>query len=1043
MKHLFAIFFFVFVGMSAATAQQVNINKNFKKQRQSVPKLNSTVAGIAARPGGAIARVHCGFNRMLEKAKARGYDETAYETALKRMVQRRIVSNQTAFTGIVTIPVVFHCIYRTGQAVSATTPNLTAAMYQAQINQLNTDYANHSGSVYGVAANVRIQFCLAVVDTTGRVLAEPGIDRINGASRGWDNTNTMDDATLEDYFDNTVKPASIWDPYSYFNVWTAAMSSSGLLGYSTFPSLSTLDGLDETETSSTAGCVINWASIGSVSVPGQDADFGLGRTLSHESGHFFGLRHIWGDDNCGNDYCADTPPQDQETSGCPATGTSNNCTPAGPKMFENYMDYTDDACVNTFTADQALRCQAAMDNSPRRFSLMASKACQARAANAIGFSTAAPYTVTETGNAGACPNSKTYSFNLYVSGAATGAATVTFTVLGSTATQGVDYTISPASVTYTAADNAVKTVTITVNDDQALEPTEDIQLGYIITGSGVVAGPDKQTVNLSIADDDISGVTVNTVTPSPVLLTQNFNASTNIPTGWTTTAFDDGSASYTPNQWVVSANGGTGTSGNAAHITRNTGTKPNQYNSNNLSDAYLFTPLVDGTGVGDISLSFKWRCLGEEGYDEGYVGYIPEGQALNADNVIYFDTVFAGLAAGTAAQTATLNMPVALSNSRFYLVFNWFNDDSFGDNPGFTIDDVSVTGKHFSIATTVDADTSFSQSSGQAVNYYSKTATANNLIATIANPSQDLGCVSATIQSAGTGKTLLATTTGSYYRTNKVITITPATANSTASYDATLYFTVAELSPTWTAAEIPVMKILKVRDGVDVSTTINASDVVLVTPTFTDNTAGGYYSYTGNFTGFSQFMLVIPNGVVPVGLLGFDAKANKNSITLNWSTSQELNNKGFTVERSVNGTSFESIGWVDGKSNSNIKTAYTFNDNFVQPGIVYYYRLRQVDANGRESIFPVRQASISKMGITVTVSPVPAKDVMNVFVKGSVQNASINLVNAQGQLIKTWSNVNASNSAYALNVASLPGGVYVLNIILPEEKIVKKVMIEK
>jgi hypothetical protein len=377
-------------------------------------------------------------------------------------------------------------------------------------------------------------------------------------------------------------------------------------------------------------------------------------------------------------------------------------------------------------------------------------------------------------------------------------------------------------------------------------------------------------------------------------------------------------------------------------------------------------------------------------------------------------------------------------------VFNWFNDETIGSNPPFTVDDISVTGKHFSVATTTDADTTFSHYSGQTVNYFSKTATDNRIIATISNPDQDLGCLAVSVQNAGSGKTLLATTTGSYYRTNKVIKLSPVVANATATYDATLYFSIDELSPAWTGSEIPAMKILKVRDGVDLFATINVSDVQLVTPVFNDNSeVGGYYSYTGNFTGFSQFMLVIPNTVVPVGLMNFDARANKNSVTLSWATSLEINSRGFTVERSTNGTNFESIGWINGKGNSNAQSNYSFNDNFVQPNIVYYYRLRQLDADGRKTLSSVRQVRINKAAVTVTVSPVPARDIMNVYINGSSQNASISIVNAQGQLIKTWSNVNASATVYPLNVASLPAGVYVLNIILPEEKIVKKVMIER
>jgi hypothetical protein len=86
-------------------------------------------------------------------------------------------------------------------------------------------------------------------------------------------------------------------------------------------------------------------------------------------------------------------------------------------------------------------------------------------------------------------------------------------------------------------------------------------------------------------------------------------------------------------------------------------------------------------------------------------------------------------------------------------------------------------------------------------------------------------------------------------------------------------------------------------------------------------------------------MLASPTIVIPVTLLSFEAKANNKNILLNWSTATEINNKGFVIERSLNGIDFEKIGWMDGKLNSNQVTNYSYTDNFVQPNIVYHYRL--------------------------------------------------------------------------------------------------------
>ena len=99
------------------------------------------------------------------------------------------------------------------------------------------------------------------------------------------------------------------------------------------------------------GVVIQYSvfgTIGNVSAP-----FDKGRTATHEIGHWLGLRHTWGDAVCGDDGIADTPPQQASSSGCPSFPQLSSCSInfAGD-MFMNYMDFTDDACMNMFTQDQ-------------------------------------------------------------------------------------------------------------------------------------------------------------------------------------------------------------------------------------------------------------------------------------------------------------------------------------------------------------------------------------------------------------------------------------------------------------------------------------------------------------------------------------------------------------------------------------------------------------------------------------------------------------------------------------------------------------------
>ncbi len=120
------------------------------------------------------------------------------------------------------------------------------------------------------------------------------------------------------------------------------------------------------------------------------APYDKGRTATHEVGHCLGLHHIWGDGGCTvDDYCNDTPTSNGSNYGCP------NVTNCGSNdMVENYMDYSDDQCMNIFTIDQTYRMITIMENSPRRVNLLSSTVCDATAPPVCDF-TATPASAEE------------------------------------------------------------------------------------------------------------------------------------------------------------------------------------------------------------------------------------------------------------------------------------------------------------------------------------------------------------------------------------------------------------------------------------------------------------------------------------------------------------------------------------------------------------------------------------------------------------------------------------------------------------------------
>lgn len=314
-------------------------------------------ANVCFSQDGTVTRTRCAVNEheayLESKNPNRKAERAAYESAIQKWIAENPDQTNRA---VITIPVVVHVIYKNADE------NIPDAQIQAQIKILNEDYAytNADGSTTpsafkSLAANTGIQFCLAKRDPNNKVTT--GIVRKSTTVSGFSTDDKVKFAASGG--DNA------WDTKKYLNIWTCYLTG-GVLGYGEFPT--------GTQTN-TYGLVCGYDVFGT---PVQDPTYNKGRTSTHEIGHCFNLRHIWGDEPAcsADDFITDTPMQKAEHYGKPTyPETKERCNSSDPSsMFMNYMDYTDDSHMNMFTKGQSTRMNAVVSNPPYN-ALVTSNGC--------------------------------------------------------------------------------------------------------------------------------------------------------------------------------------------------------------------------------------------------------------------------------------------------------------------------------------------------------------------------------------------------------------------------------------------------------------------------------------------------------------------------------------------------------------------------------------------------------------------------------------------------------------------------------------------
>lgn len=351
----------------------------------------SITSSSSRTPNGKIRCLSTEYERFLKTNNPSRQTSENFENWIAPKIDFARTKKSTATT-VITIPVVVHVICN-GDAVGSN-ENISDAQILSQITVLNQDFRKLLGTpgynTNAVGADVELEFCMAQRKPDGT--ATTGIDRVTKSTSSYSTMSSVE----------TVKAATIWDPTQYFNIWTVFFSNNsstemyGTLGYAQFPQVPaagttgfTIGGTSASAgyfeqnatTANTDGLVVDYRYFGTSSIVtslSANAPYDKGRTATHEIGHCLGLFHIWGDSSCGTDYCTDTPTAHTSNFDCP---TVTNCSGTGNEMVENYMDYTDDTCMNIFTLNQKERITQVMNYCPRRASLKTSIACQAPLSN--------------------------------------------------------------------------------------------------------------------------------------------------------------------------------------------------------------------------------------------------------------------------------------------------------------------------------------------------------------------------------------------------------------------------------------------------------------------------------------------------------------------------------------------------------------------------------------------------------------------------------------------------------------------------------------
>jgi hypothetical protein len=1008
----------------------------------------------------AYSQPTCGFDKIHQDKMRTDPQYRKNILQQQEQVKQYIQKNKSWLTArtnspqapLYTIPVVVHVVHTGGAIGSIYNPS--DVQIQNTIAYLNAVYDGTYPGTEGIG-DIQLEFVLAQRDPNCN--PTNGINRIDGNSVTDYAANGVERQTTLGTDEMSIKNLSRWSNTQYYNIWIInkidgndGTSGSFIAGYAYFPgAAATVDGT---------------VMLATQMAPGAE-------TLPHEIGHAFGLYHPFegqvgascpSDIDCSTegDMICDIDPITVAGDFSCRTGT-NPCTGTDYHINSehNYMNYS--SCKTLFTADQKARMLAFAGISPR---LNLSTSLGGTPTNAggtlcppkINFEFASDQQLELTGVTSGCRSYNDYSFNMTIGNNPSAVATATLNISAGTAVEGVDFDIttngnfaSPSkTLTFPTGTNAARSFTIRIYNDASVEGAENFTLSFTVNNGGgnAVLGDGRPDFTFTIADDD-NAPTGPTNATVPIgsnegVIESPFHAENSMQKSQILyMAAELTAAGVTPGNIV----------GIALNLLKSSGASFQYQGVTIRLGSTIQSSLYDG--VSEFPLS------------DGGFATVYSGNHITTDgwNTFNFSTPF--------VWDGTSNVVVQICyDNAGVLDFSDFCQGYVDGNPNssfvfqttincsgsFSMFSVYPTGikpiiqlTYASAGTYVQTvlNTSKQEYLGPNADVYFYDQTDNRLLARIRNnSSHDYGCTQVVIDRAGTASSQFWNNNPANYLMNKTLRVLPTNNNPSGSYDITLYFTQAEVNGWETATgqlfnNIQMIKVQNQISDVTPGSPSGGGTVQIVAPA--TGTLGTNYSLTSTFSnGFSGFGAGVAGTSLPVTLIDFTGRMEKNGVVLNWKTSFEQNNKGFEIERSYDGNNFQSIGFVASGGSSNATRSYSFNDRDVVQKI-NYYRLKQLDLDNHfeySKVVTIKKGSAAAKPFVILNNPFHSNiDIQFSELPGG--NVKARLMDMAGRTVESWEKNNPGISRIRLNTSrGLQAGTYMLRVWANGNEYVEKVV---